>query len=77
MYRLFTRARDASGYVLKIIPKGAEACLEQLESALSTGQFGPDPPKQQMIPVPPGAAKPDLVLDDRPMVQTNSVDVFS
>ena len=54
----------------------AEAHLKQLEFALSTGHLEPDPPKQQMIPVLPRVAKPELMLDGRPMVQTNRVDVL-
>ena len=64
-------------YFLQIPKKRAEAQLKQLEFALSTGHLGPKLPKWQLIPVSPEAAKPDLVLDDRPMVQTNRVDVLS
>ena len=64
-------------YFLQIPKKRAEAQLKQLEFALSTGHLGPKLPKWQLILVPPEAAKPDLALDDRPMVQTNRVDVLS
>ena len=64
-------------YFLQIPKKRAEAQLKQLEFALSTGHLGPKLHKWHLILVSPGAAKPDLVLDDRPMVQTNRVDVLS